>query len=111
MFTAQIGNGTIRIDSDGRVWEAGGYRQQYTYTITADGWEYVGNDLHSGVGDNVDEEKMLRTLCGFLSACVESRQYPGGENTHLFPEHVGAWAEQYSDEITMESIDPAEMGV
>jgi hypothetical protein len=113
MITETIGNGTISVESDGKVWIADdrAYRQQYAYTITAEGWEYVGNDLHSGVGRAVDEAAAMRDLCGFLSACVESREYGDDENADLFPEHVGAWAEQYPDEIVMASLDHDEMGV
>lgn len=113
MFMENIGTGTIHVENDGRVWEPDdrGYRQQYAYKITAEGWEYVGNDLYSGVGAAVDEAAAMRDLCGFLSACAESRQYSGsdGENAGLFPEHVGAWAERHADQITLASVDPSEM--
>lgn len=62
-----------------------------------DGKEFEGTDL-AGWGN---AEEMLRTLCSFLSACAESRSYGGGEgeNSDLFPDAVGAWAEENSDEL------------
>ena len=87
----------------------GGYRQRYRYSIVTPDWRYDGNDLHSGVTDSVDESEMARALFSFLSACAESRQYGGGENSDLFPEHVGAWAESVSDELSLLSADEAEL--
>jgi hypothetical protein len=108
MHTHQLAEARITIEHDGLTTEG---RQQYTYTITTPQWEYVGNDIWSGVGDDVDEAGMLATLSGFLYACAESRSFArrerrGGENSDLFPEHVGEWAEQNSDELAMLSADP-----
>ena len=49
----------------------------------------------------------FEAILGFLSACAESRKYATrngkdpmeGENSFLFPNNVGEWAEMYSDEI------------
>lgn len=62
-----------------------------------DGTEHVGDDLH-GWGD---AGEMLATLLAFLDACAESRRYSDGdgENSRLFPDDVGAWAEHVSDEL------------
>ena len=48
-------------------------------------------------------------ILGFLGACAESRRYAAGhgrdpmdgDNSDLFPSHVGEWAESMSDEIGM----------
>jgi hypothetical protein len=107
MIQVSVGNGTVSVESDGPERdELGGYRQRYTYTIAANGWEYVGNDIYSGVGAEIDERDALGTLLSFLGACGESRQYRdrngyGGENVDLFPEYVGQWCEDYSDDIGM----------
>ncbi len=111
---ATVGNGTVSVSHDGPERdELGGYRQRYTYTIAANGWEYVGNDIRSGVSAEIDEPGMLGTLLGFMGACAESRQYRDrngydGENVDLFPEHVGQWCEDYSDEIGLMAyeLDP-----
>ena len=104
MIEYTIGNAVVTIDFDGFVRdELGGNRCQYTYTITANGWQYVGNDLHSGVASSPDEIDAAATLFGFLGACAESRTYNGGtgENADLFPDYVGEWAVENSDEIGM----------
>ena len=101
MIQVSVGNGTVSVESDGAEYDGGGYRQRYTYTIAANGWEYVGNDIYSGVGAEVDETGMLGTLLSFMGACAESRQYPDGENSDLFPEHVGQWCEENSEDIGM----------
>ncbi len=107
MIEASVGNGTVSVSHDGPERDAlGGYRQRYTYTIAANGWEYVGNDIYSGVSASVDEPGMLGTLLSFMGACAESRQYRdrngyGGDCSDLFPEHVGQWCVDYSDDIGM----------
>lgn len=58
----------------------------------------------------------LADMCGFLSACAESRSYAKrkgidpmeGENSDLFPEEVGEWAEKMSDELSMLSFELSE---
>ena len=55
----------------------------------------------------------LWDLCSFLGACAESRAYATrlhgdpmqGENSDLFPEHVGEWAEMHSDELGLLAYD------
>lgn len=114
MIQVSIGNGTVSVEYEGlSPNEYGGYRRRYRYVITANGWQYVGNDIESGVSASVDEPGMLGTLLSFLAACVESRQYRdrngyGGENSDLFPDHVAEWAETYSDEISLAAyeLDP-----
>lgn len=49
------------------------------------------------------------SVLSFLGACAESRRYAArrgkdpqeGENSDLFPERVGQWAESVSDELSM----------
>lgn len=53
-----------------------------------------------------DEDRLqagFGAVLSFLGACAESRNYRGGrgENADLFPEAVGAWTEEHSDEIGM----------
>lgn len=103
MITKTISDATVSVEHDGNPWHAEdrGHRQQYKYVITTPQWEYVGNDINSGVGADPDEESALQTLASFLTACAESRSYGGGENAEIFPDHVGAWAEANSDELSM----------
>lgn len=111
MFTQTIGDTAITVDYIGKAFEPGGsWRRNYGYSIVTSEWRYDGNDIHSGVGAAIDVEDAARVLFSFLSACAESRGYgSGGENADLFPEHVGQWAEENSDEIGLLSIDPAEL--
>ena len=111
METFTIGNATVTVEHDGRDYhpDDSAYRQRYTYAIRTDAWEYVANDIRSGCSADVDVADAARKLFLFLGACAESRQYPNGENADLFPEHVGQWAEENSDEISILSIDPNEL--
>lgn len=112
-----VGSDSVAIEHDGKVFdpEFQGYRQQYSYRITTDDWQYVGNDIHSGCGKDVDITDAARTLFAFLSACAESLTYRdvhgyGGDNADLFPSHVGEWAQMNSDELAMLSLgDELEM--
>ncbi|SKK38881.1 hypothetical protein [Mycobacteroides abscessus] len=107
-----IDSATVKVWHDGADREPGesGFRQRYGYSITTPDWEYVSNDLRSGVGADADTEHLSRDLLGFLYACAESRKYFAefgvGENVDLFPEHVGQWAESVSDELSILSADP-----
>lgn len=114
MFTQTIGDAIITVSYDGPRVDSMGTRNGYHYVITTTDWQYVGNDLSSGVGAAIDVEDAARVLFSFLLACAESRGYRerngyGGENADLFPGHVGRWAEENSDEIGLLSIDPAEL--
>ncbi|AEK10060.1 hypothetical protein FDH96_gp107 [Mycobacterium phage Rey] len=106
-----IGDATVKVEHDGQDFDPDfrAYRQRYTYIITTPDWQYVGNDIRSGCSAEADVADASRSLFSFLSACAESRSYGGGENSDLFPEHVGEWAEENSDELSILSIDPAEL--
>lgn len=71
-----------------------------------DGSEHEGTDL-AGWGD---AGEMLRSLLSFLSACAEGRNFENrtgraSENSGLFSDEVGAWAEENSDEISMAEME------
>lgn len=105
-----IGDSTITVVRDGKSLNPDGWRQRYSYSIVTPEWHYSDNDLSSGIGDAVDEASATSTLLAFLSACAESRLYRsrngyGGVEADLFPDHVGEWAEEYADEITMLSME------
>lgn len=81
----------------------------------ADGSEHVVTDFNFPQGriQGKTDERFLQdgfsAILSFLGACAESRKYAvrrgkdsmDGENSSLFPDHVGQWAEQWSDEIAM----------
>lgn len=76
-----------------------------------DGSEYVIDDFHPGAGSDLQDQ--FGTILSFLSACAESRAYAfrrcgdamQGENSDLFPAHVGEWAEEMSNELDMLRFD------
>lgn len=67
----------------------------------------------AGATDESELQSGFAAICGFLSACAESRQYASrkgldpmeGENSDLFPPTVGEWAESVSDELAMLSLE------
>jgi hypothetical protein len=106
----RIGDATISIEygdetRDGRQ----GYRW---YIDLADGREFSGDDLASGVGGG-SLQSGLESLLSFLGACGESYAYDvrrggdgtGGENSDLFPAAVAEWAAQNSDELSMAALE------
>jgi len=72
------------------------------------GFNFPRGRIHGDTNESVLQDGFA-SVCAFLSACAESRQYAtrkgksamDGENSDLFPESVGEWAEQNSDEIDM----------
>lgn len=102
MHTTTLADATITTESIGRDSES---RQQYRYAITTASWQHTGTDIFSGVNAEPDEIEALTSLLSFLGACAESRAAGGGENSDLFPDAVGEWAEQNSDEIAIAASD------
>ena len=80
-----------------------------------DGSEHVVTDFRfprcrlAGATDESVLQDAFGAMLSFLGACAESRAYAQrhgkdamqGENSDLFPENVGQWAEENSDEIAM----------
>jgi hypothetical protein len=82
------------IDGSGRFW------------IDLKGKEYLVDDLKSPrcrVGRQSDFEQRFAALLDFLCACGESWRIDSekGENSHLFPPAVAAWAAENSDELAV----------
>lgn len=81
----------------------------------ADGSEHTVTDFQfpqmriRGTTDDRFLQDGFSAILSFLGACAESRSYAErrgkdaseGENSGLFPETVGAWAQLHSDEIAM----------
>lgn len=89
-----------------------------TAYVDAPGLEYSDATMSPGLSGRVGtpEERVAACLGAFLSflgACAESRAYGlrhhgdpmRGENSDLFPPHVGEWAEMHSDELAMLSFE------
>lgn len=81
----------------------------------ADGSSHVVQGFRFPAGriaDSTDESVLqdgFASILSFLSACAESRAYGrrkngdpmSGENSSLFPDYVGQWAEEMSEEISL----------
>lgn len=82
-------------DPEGRV--------TYSWAVDdAHGHELAtGEDLHSGVGGEVDVEAMFRTFASFVGAWVESFDYPGSDNAVLFPPEMQDWSDANHEELWM----------
>lgn len=109
MYTESIGQATITVESVG-VDFLFDRRQQYRYTISTSQGKYVDDDIHSGA--DPDEAEAFGTLLSLLVACAESRDGRDrgldAENADLFPDEVGAWAQEYSDEIGIRAAELAD---
>ena len=78
-----------------------------------DGSEHPITDYKPGLSASRNLQLQFADMLCFLAACAESRRYARahhkdpmeGENSDLFSESVGDWAEQHVDEITMLQIE------
>lgn len=107
MAGVRIGDAFISIGWSNRPYNRG--RARYQYHIDGPGWEHSADDLQSGCGGG-DLMEGMASLLSFLDACAESRRYSRhsgspGENSDLFPENVGEWAEQNSDGIAIAKLE------
>lgn len=114
-ISLRVGDATLTVEYIGREYDSfREYRPRYKYIITPDdlAWQYVGDDISGPRYGAIDATSAMSALLSFLEACAESRTYGDGtgENSDLFPAHVGEWAEQYSDEINLAryEIDPTD---
>jgi hypothetical protein len=114
-ISLRVGDATLTVEYIGREYDSfREYRPRYQYIITPDdlAWQYVGDDISGPMNGGIDVESAMCALLSFLGACAESRSYGDGtgENSTLFPAHVGEWAEQYSDEINLapHGFDPTD---
>lgn len=72
-----------------------------------DGTEHKVTDFHPGACSDLADQ--FAAILSFLTACAESRSYAertkrdpmSGENSDLFPDNVGQWAQSVSDELSM----------
>lgn len=79
------------------------------------GFSFPQGQIHGDTSESVLQDGFASIL-SFLSACAESRSYAerhgkspmDGENSDLFPDHVGQWAQEFSDEISLLELDISE---
>jgi hypothetical protein len=66
------------------------------------------DDIRGGMHAPIDLAEGLSAFSSFLSAWVESFDYPGSENAGLFPAAMRDWAEANVEEISIEfDLDPS----
>jgi len=99
----KIGDGILHL-TDVQVAEEG--RDLATFLLVTPEFEYVGDQLRSGVGGFQSTVGIFVSFLGFMLAAVESAEYEmrtglQGENTDLFPKHVVEWALEHKDAIEM----------
>lgn len=107
----EIGGATVSLS---HVGYAGGRMVFRWFIDLPNGEEYSESDLKSGC-QGASLQEMFGTLLAFLGACADSRRYAAvsgreGENTNLFPEAVGAWAEENEGEISALQYEIEESG-
>jgi hypothetical protein len=77
-------------------------RQIYRVHLDTPAFSYSDETLRSGIGGGTLQQG-LESCLSFMGACAESIHYSGqeGENSNLFPPHVGEWCAANSDELGM----------
>lgn len=80
-------------------------RTVWRYFIDRGEAEFEADDI-TGFGN---EQGAICSVLSFLGACAEGRQRETrgyeSENADLFPQEIGEWAEQFSDEIGMLAVE------
>ena len=99
----KIGDSTLHL-TDVQVAEEG--RDRATFLLVTPEFEYVDDQLRSGVGGFISTVAAFDAFLSFLSAAAESLRYRivtgvKGENEDLFPHHVNVWAAYNKDAIEM----------
>ena len=99
----KIGDSTLHL-TDVQLAEQG--RDQATFLLVTPEFEYVDDQLRSGVGGFQSTVGIFESFLGFMQAACESAEYEmrtglQGENTDLFPKHVVEWALEHKDAIDM----------
>ena len=103
----KIGDSTLHL-TDVQVAEEG--RDRATFLLVTPEFEYVDDQLRSGVGGFISTVAAFDSFLSFLSAAAESLRYRivtgvKGENEDLFPHHVNVWAAYNKDAIEMATAD------
>lgn len=97
----KIGDSTIHL-TDVQVAEEG--RDRATFLIVTPEFEYVDDQLRSGVGGFISTVAAFDAFLSFLEAAAEAEEYEvwtgmKSDNSDLFPPHVTEWALLNKDEI------------
>ncbi len=89
-----IGDSTLHL-TDVQLAEQG--RDQATFLLVTPEFEYVDDQLRSGVGGFQSTVGIFESFLGFVQAACEAAEYEErtgyqSENSGLFPRHVVEWA-------------------
>ncbi len=96
-----IGDSTLHL-TDVQLAEQG--RDQATFLLVTPEFEYVDDQLRSGVGGFQSTVGIFESFLGFVQAACESAEYEErtgyqSENSGLFPKHIVEWALEHKEAI------------
>ncbi len=102
-----IGDSTLHL-TDVQLAEQG--RDQATFLLVTPEFEYVDDQLRSGVGGFQSTVGIFESFLGFVQAACEAAEYEErtgdqSENSGLFPKHIVEWALEHKDAIDMAICD------
>ena len=97
----KIGDSTLHL-TDVQLAEQG--RDQATFLLVTPEFEYVDDQLRSGVGGFQSTVSIFESFLGFMQAACESAEYEErtgyqSENSDLFPKHIVEWALEHKEAI------------
>lgn len=103
----KIGDSNLHL-TDVQVAEDG--RDRATFLLVTPEFEYVDDQMRSGVGGFRGTVEIFESFLSFLEAAAESIRYHivtgvRGENEDIFPHHVNVWAAYNKDAIDMAICD------
>lgn len=103
----RIGDSTLHL-TDVQLAEQG--RDQATFLLVTPEFEYVDDQLRSGVGGFQSTVGIFESFLGFMQAAIEGAEYEErtgyhSDNADLFPRHVVEWALEHRDAIEMAICD------
>ena len=98
-----IGDSTLHL-TDVQVAEEG--RDRATFLLVTPEFEYVDDQLRSGVGGFISTVAAFDAFFSYLEAAAEAEEYGArtgvkSDNSDLFPPHVTEWALLNKEEIGM----------
>ena len=99
----KIGDSNLHL-TDVQVAEDG--RDRATFLLVTPEFEYVDDQMRSGVGGFRGTVDIFESFLSFLGAAAEGLRHHivtgvKGDNEDLFPHHVNVWAAYNNDEISM----------
>lgn len=98
----KIGDSTLHL-TDVQVAEDG--RDRATFLLVTPEFEYVDDQMRSGIGGFISTVATFDAFLSFLEAAAEAEEYEvrtgvKSDNSGLFPPHIMEWALLNKDEIS-----------